>query len=82
MEKKVHTTIITVYNRDAAYRQVGELLHSHAKSILLRVGYPMEKHNVAIIFLILEMTTDELGALTGKLGQISTVKVKSMTLKV
>ncbi len=82
MEKKVHTTTITVYDRDSSYQQVGELLHSHAKSILLRVGYPMDNHNVAIIFLILEMTTDELGSLTGKLGQIPTVKVKSMTLKV
>lgn len=82
MEKRVHTTTITVYDRDASYQQVGELLHSHAKSILLRVGYPLEKHNAAIIFLILEMTTDELGALTGKLGQIPTVRVKSTTLKV
>ena len=82
MEKKVHTVTITVYDRDACYQQVGELLHQHAQSILLRVGYPMNSHNVAIIFLILEMNTDELGSLTGKLGQIPTVKVKSITLKV
>lgn len=82
MEKKVHTTTITVYDRDSSYQQVGELLHSYAGNILLRVGYPMDDNNVAIIFLILKMTTDELGALTGKLGQIPTVKVKSMTLKV
>ncbi|MCD6206039.1 MAG: iron-only hydrogenase system regulator [Candidatus Marinimicrobia bacterium] len=82
MEKKLHTTTITVYDRDASYQQVGELLHNHAKNILLRVGYPLERHNAAIIFLILEMTTDELGALTGKLGQIPTVKVKSTTLKI
>jgi putative iron-only hydrogenase system regulator len=82
MEKMVHTTTITVYDRDSSYQQVGELLHQHAKSILLRVGYPMENQNVAIIFLILNMTTDELGALTGKLGQIKTVKVKSTSLKV
>ncbi|MDO9548892.1 MAG: iron-only hydrogenase system regulator [Candidatus Marinimicrobia bacterium] len=82
-EKKVHTTTITVFDRDSSYQQVGELPgNCRAKSILLRVGYPMDNHNVAIIFLILEMTTDELGALTGKLGQIPTVKVKSMTLKV
>jgi len=82
MEKKLHTTTITVYDRDASYQQVGELLHNHAKNILLRVGYPLERYNAAIIFLILEMTTDELGALTGKLGQIPTVKVKSTTLKI
>ncbi|HCK99479.1 MAG TPA: iron-only hydrogenase system regulator [Candidatus Marinimicrobia bacterium] len=82
MGKMVHTTTITVYDRDSSYQQVGELLHQHANSILLRVGYPMADQNVAIIFLILNMTTDELGALTGKLGQIQTVKVKSTSLKV
>ena len=81
MEKKVHTTTITVFDRNFVYREVGELLHQHADNILLRVGYPMKDQNMAIIFLILKMSTDELGALTGKLGQIETVRVKSITLK-
>jgi len=78
----VHTTTITVYDRDVAYQQINELLHHYAKNILLRVGYPMPDQNVAIIFLILKMTTDELGAMTGRLGQIANVKIKSTTLKV
>lgn len=82
MEKKVHTTTITVFDRNSVYREVGELLHQHADNILLRVGYPMKDQNLAIIFLILKMSTDELGALTGKLGQIETVRVKSITLNV
>ena len=81
MEKKVHTTTITVFDRNSVYWEVGELLHQHADNILLRVGYPMKDQNLAIIFLILNMSTDELGALTGKLGQIQTVRVKSITLK-
>jgi len=81
MEKKVRTTTITVFDRNLVYREVGELLHQHADNILLRVGYPMKDQNMAIIFLILKMSTDELGALTGKLGQIQTVRVKSITLK-
>jgi len=82
MKTLVHTTTITVYDRDLAYQQINELLHHYAKNILLRVGYPMPDRNVAIIFLILKMTTDELGAMTGKLGQIANVKIKSTTLKV
>jgi putative iron-only hydrogenase system regulator len=82
MKTLVHTATITVYDRDLAYQQINELLHHYAKNILLRVGYPMPDQNVAIIFLILKMTTDELGALTGKLGQIENVKIKSTTLKV
>jgi putative iron-only hydrogenase system regulator len=82
MKTLVHTTTITVYDRDVAYQQINELLHHYAKNILLRVGYPMPDQNVAIIFLILKMTTDELGAMTGRLGQIANVKIKSTTLKV
>ncbi|MFA4839630.1 MAG: TM1266 family iron-only hydrogenase system putative regulator [Candidatus Neomarinimicrobiota bacterium] len=82
MEKRHHSATITIYNRNAAYLLVGEVLHQYANEILLRVGYPMKEQNVAVIFLMLEMTTDELGALTGKLGQIPSVKVKSTTLKI
>lgn len=81
MDQKIYTTTITVHDRDLAYRDVGELLHQYADSIHLRVGYPMKADNIAIIFLILKMTTDELGALTGKLGQIESVRVQAAALK-
>ena len=82
MEKKFHTITITIYNRDAVYKQVSDLLHDYAEYILLRTGYPIKEKNIAIIFLIVEMTGDELGALSGKLGQIKTVKVSANTIKV
>lgn len=81
MEKRLHTLTITVYNRDAVYQQVGNLLHDFADKILLRTGYPIKEKNIAIIFLILEMTNDELGSLSGKLGQINNVKVSATTIK-
>jgi putative iron-only hydrogenase system regulator len=81
MEKRIHTITISIYNRDAAYQQVGELLHKYGEKILLRTGYPIKEKNIAIIFLIVEMTTDELGALTGRLGQTKDVKVSSTTIK-
>jgi len=82
MNIRVHTLTISIYDRDAAFRPVGELLHQFGSEILLRVGYPMPDRNIAIIFLILKMTTDDLGAMTGKLGQIPSVSVKANTLKV
>ncbi len=81
MEKRYHTITITIYDRDTVYQQVGELLHKHSEKILLRTGYPIKEKNISIIFIITEMTTDELGALTGKLGQIKNVKVNSTTIK-
>jgi putative iron-only hydrogenase system regulator len=82
MDEKIHTVTITIYDRNAAYQQVSELLHQFADHILLRVGYPFSEKNVAIIFIILRLDLAALGALTGKLGQITSVKVKATTLKV
>ncbi|NWF89569.1 MAG: iron-only hydrogenase system regulator [Ignavibacteriaceae bacterium] len=81
METKLHTLTITIYDRDEVYQQVGSLLHDYADKILLRTGYPIKERNLAIIFLIVEMTNDELGALSGKLGQIKNVKVSATTIK-
>ncbi len=81
METKLHTITIIIYNRDAVYQQVGNLLHKYASHILLRTGYPIKEKNIAIIFLVVEMTSDELGALSGKLGQLENVKVTATTIK-
>lgn len=81
MNKKYHTITITIYNRDNSFNKVGELLHEYADEIHLRVGYPVPNKNIAVIFIIVTLTNDELGALSGKLGQIDSVKVKSTTLK-
>jgi putative iron-only hydrogenase system regulator len=82
MEKRLHTATITIYNRDTSYQKVQELLHKHAPHINLRVGYPMEDEGIAIIFLILKMTTDELGAISGQLGQLKDVSIKTTTLDI
>jgi putative iron-only hydrogenase system regulator len=81
-QQRYHTLCITVYDRDKAYRKVGELLHDFADAILLRVGYPVDNENAAIIFLILRMTGDEVGALSGRLGQLDSVNVKVSSLKI
>lgn len=81
MELKHHTLTITIYDREEAYNKVGELLHKFASNISLRVGYPIPEENLAIIFLVVQMSTDELGSLSGKLGQLPSVKVKSTTIK-
>ncbi|MBI2418799.1 MAG: iron-only hydrogenase system regulator [Ignavibacteriales bacterium] len=81
MEKRYHTLTISVFQRDSAYQKVGEILHQFADRILLRTGYPIKEKNFAIIFLIVEMSTDELGALSGKLGQLKDVKVSTTTVK-
>jgi putative iron-only hydrogenase system regulator len=72
---------IIVEDRQNAYRQVNELLHDFADVIRLRVGYPVPDENMAIILLIVKTTNDVIGSMSGKLGQVKGVKVKTMPLK-
>jgi putative iron-only hydrogenase system regulator len=45
------------------------------------MGLPYREREVSIISLIVDGTTDELGSLTGKLGNIPQVTVKSALTK-
>ena len=81
MQNRLHTLTITIHNRDLVYKTVNDLLHLYADKILLRTGYPIKERNISIIFLVLEMTNDELGALSGKLGQLKDIKVSATTIK-
>jgi len=71
MPEKRHVVSIIVEDIENAFHPVSELLHSYAAHILLRVGYPMRDLGVSVIFLIMELSTAEMGAFSGKLGQIS-----------
>jgi putative iron-only hydrogenase system regulator len=82
LEMKFHSVTITVYDRESAFNTVSKLLHDYARFIQARLGYPVPDKNVAVIFLIMKMTTDDLGALTGKIGQLKDVNVKASTLKI
>jgi putative iron-only hydrogenase system regulator len=82
LEKSYHSVTIIVYDRESAYNQVSKLIHDYSPYIQARLGYPVPGENVAIIYLILKMTTDALGALSGKLGQLPQVNVKASTLKI
>ena len=65
-------------NREAAAPAVNNLLTEYGHIVAGRMGLPYKEKNVNVISIIVEASTDELGALTGKLGQIDGVKVKSI----
>lgn len=72
---------IVVEDRQNAYRQVNDLLHEFADVIRLRVGYPVPDENVALILLVLKTNNDTIGSLSGKLGQVRGVKVKTIPIR-
>lgn len=62
--------------------KVNELIHDYAHLVVGRMGLPYRQRNVSMISLIVDGESDEINALTGKLGRVDSVQVKSMLTKV
>jgi len=61
--------------------EVNEILHQYGGIIVGRMGIPYKEKKVNVISLIVDGTTDEIGALTGKLGKLKGLSVKSALSK-
>ncbi|HNX69026.1 MAG TPA: iron-only hydrogenase system regulator [Candidatus Omnitrophota bacterium] len=81
MSKRLGFVGIIVENRKEAAHEVNELLSEHGDIIVARVGMPYKERHCCVITLIVDATTDELGALTGRLGALKGVSVKSALTK-
>ena len=77
MTKRIGFVGIIVEDRSCNGPLVSRLLSEYAEMILARTGLPRCGKNLSVITLVVEATTDEIGALTGRLGQIKGVSVKS-----
>lgn len=77
MMKRLGFIGIIIDDREKSAAIVNEILSQHAELILARTGLPKAKGNTSVITLVIDATTDELGLLTGKLGNISGISVKS-----
>lgn len=68
---------IIIEDREKCAGIVNAVLSDFSDLILARTGLPNVKDNASVITLVIDADTDELGKLTGKLGTISGVSVKS-----
>jgi len=68
---------IIIEDREKCAGAVNTVLSEFSELILARTGLPNIKQNASVITLVIDATTDELGRLTGKLGSIPGVSVKS-----
>lgn len=80
MDKRIGIIGIVVEELSSAER-VNAILHEHAELIVGRMGIPYRERGVSVITLIVDGSNDEISALTGKLGRISGITVKSMVTK-
>ncbi len=76
MEQRIGVIGIVVENRENA-RKINKILSEYSDVIVGRMGIPYRERDISVISLIIEGSTDEIGAMTGKLGSLSGVKVKT-----
>jgi putative iron-only hydrogenase system regulator len=80
MEKKIGTISIVVLRRETV-NEVNALLSNYAAIIQARQGVPLHEDGLHVISLIVKSDADTINAMTGKLGKLKGIKVKSILLK-
>lgn len=80
IQKRLGVAGIVIENVAAA-EEVNAVLHEFSSIIVGRMGVPYRERGVSIISIILDGTTDEISALTGRLGRIRQVSVKTALTK-
>jgi putative iron-only hydrogenase system regulator len=60
---------------------VNSIISSYNDIIVGRLGIPYKEKGVSVISLVVDGTTDDIGSLTGKLGSIKGINVKSALTK-
>lgn len=76
MRTRVALMSIIVEERTAV-NQLNELLHQYGEYIIGRMGIPYHKRGVHIISIALDAPEDVINALSGKVGKLSGIQVKT-----
>jgi putative iron-only hydrogenase system regulator len=79
--RSVGVIAVIIKNREQSASLVNQILTDSGSIIIGRMGMPYRERNLNIVTLIVDATTDQIGALTGRLGQIEGVTVKSTLAK-
>ncbi len=80
MDKRIGVIGIVVESKENIPR-LNAILSEFGNCIIGRMGVPYQKKELAVISLIVDGNTDEIGALTGQLGNLKGINVKSALTK-
>jgi putative iron-only hydrogenase system regulator len=80
MELRIGTVLILVTNREVVSR-LNQVISQHSDIIIGRQGVRLLAYGKSVISLLLEGSTDQIGALTGQLGRLDGIETKSVLLK-
>ncbi len=78
MEHRIGIVGIVVEDPKQSAADVNRILSQFGDIIIGRMGLPYQKRGVCVISIIVDGTNDQIGALTGKLGRLENVNVKSV----
>lgn len=76
MENRIAILGIFVQDRESS-GEVNQLLHEYGDCIIGRMGIP-HRNRCSIITIVMDCTADTVNALSGKLGRLNKVQVRSM----
>lgn len=79
MEKRIGTVLILIESRENV-SLLNDIISNHSEIVIGRQGLP-RTNELGIISLVLEGTTDQIGSLTGQLGRLTGIRLKSVLLK-
>ncbi|EFL51803.1 conserved hypothetical protein [Solidesulfovibrio fructosivorans JJ]] len=77
MNRRIGVIGIVIEEPKHVSEKVNAIISDHGHLVLGRMGIPKPEYQVGVMSLIIEGTTDEIGSLTGRLGNLPGVTVKS-----
>lgn len=81
MEKRLGVVSIIVERSVAPVDEVNDLLSQFGDEIIGRLGLPHPARGVNVITVVVDATVERVSALTGKLGKLPGVQVRSLMSK-
>ncbi len=80
METRIAIIGIMVHDTEAA-EKINTILHDYSEFIVGRMGIPYREKKLSVISVIIDAPNDTIGALSGKLGMLPDVNVKTIYSK-
>jgi putative iron-only hydrogenase system regulator len=80
MDNRIAIVGVVIEEKESV-EKVNDVLHRFAERIVGRMGLPFREKGVAVISLIVDGTNDQISAMTGALGRVQGISVKSMITK-
>lgn len=81
METRIAIVGIIVENKDSV-EKLNFILHDYSDYIVGRMGIPYQKRNIQVISIVMDAPNDIISALSGKLGMLPNVNIKTVYSKV